>query len=230
MAIDLFLAMTAAELERNNPQEKCAWMACHFSSYGTGLTNLPSHLPPGSLLILNDRTPVRGHDPKTVSDALLKTVKKLQCSGILLDFQGENSAEIWHIMEALALLPYPVCVSDVYADKGNGPVFVRPVPVNTPVEDWLQKWQGREIWLDVSREQIHYTVTEEGCRETPAPLQSASALPSQDEQLHCHYRIELHDDRAEFTLQRTRQDIADLLCAAEGLGVTKAVGLWQELK
>ena len=52
MAIAQYLAMTAAEMIGSTflPQ-KAAWMACHFSPYSTGLCNLPSALPPGSLLI-----------------------------------------------------------------------------------------------------------------------------------------------------------------------------------
>ena len=52
MAMDVFLAMTAAEIcgNRNLPAN-LGWMACHFSPYGTGLSNLPKQLPPSSLLI-----------------------------------------------------------------------------------------------------------------------------------------------------------------------------------
>ena len=42
MVIRPFLAMTAAEI-RANPDisSPIGWMACHFSPYGTGLSNLP---------------------------------------------------------------------------------------------------------------------------------------------------------------------------------------------
>ena len=52
MAITPFLAMTAAEIEHSTPlPPNVAWMACHFSPYGAGLSNLPKNLPAGSLLI-----------------------------------------------------------------------------------------------------------------------------------------------------------------------------------
>ena len=55
IGIRLNLAMTAAELGAAPLPSHPAWMACHFSPYSTGLTNLPPKLPQDSLLILNDR-------------------------------------------------------------------------------------------------------------------------------------------------------------------------------
>ena len=47
MAIRPFLAMTAAEIRGTETlPPKTAWMACHFSPYSTGLSNLPKDLPP----------------------------------------------------------------------------------------------------------------------------------------------------------------------------------------
>ena len=47
MAITPFLAMTAAEFRKKEDlPDKIAWMACHFSPYGLGLSNLPQRLPP----------------------------------------------------------------------------------------------------------------------------------------------------------------------------------------
>ena len=67
MTLPMHLAMTAAELACcDSLPSHPAWMACHFSPYGTGLSNLPEHLPEGALLILNDRTPVFGHDPQVI--------------------------------------------------------------------------------------------------------------------------------------------------------------------
>ena len=64
MAIPQYLAMTAAEMAGTAPLPRyMAWMACHFSPYSTGLTNRPAKLRQGSLLILNDRTPIHCHDP-----------------------------------------------------------------------------------------------------------------------------------------------------------------------
>ena len=47
MAIRQYLAMTAAEMtQAGSLPRHSAWMACHFSPYSTGLTNLPDRLPP----------------------------------------------------------------------------------------------------------------------------------------------------------------------------------------
>ena len=50
-----------------------------------------------------------------------------------------------------------------------------------------------------------------------------------DPALYCHYRTQTYDDHIDFTLWRTREDLTGLLREAERLGVTLAVGLWQEL-
>ena len=82
MAITPFLAMTATEMYRNTSlPEKTAWMACHFSPYGLGLSNLPKELPPGSLLIVDDITPPHGHDPVFIAEQLIGCVDQFQCSG-----------------------------------------------------------------------------------------------------------------------------------------------------
>ena len=50
MAIKGYLAMTAAEIAAAGaPAYGLAYMACHFSPYGTGLVNLPRELPEGRL-------------------------------------------------------------------------------------------------------------------------------------------------------------------------------------
>ena len=84
MAIRPFLAMTAAEI-RNTAilPSRTAWMACHFSPYGRGLSNIPSVLEEGSLLILDDITPIRGHDPEVITQQLMQAMEHLRVSGIL---------------------------------------------------------------------------------------------------------------------------------------------------
>lgn len=79
MEIPLFLAMTAAEfrIAAEIPAHP-AWMACHFSAYGTGISNLPRELPAGAMLMLNDRTPICGHDPEDVAKPLCDTAQRLE--------------------------------------------------------------------------------------------------------------------------------------------------------
>ena len=118
MAIVLHLAMTAAEFDTNpSLPGPIAWMACHFSPYGTGLSNLPSRLPEGSILILNDRTPVFGHSPERIASQLAEVAESLKCSGILLDFQRDGEAQTLAIATAITALPYPVAVTPSYAKE-----------------------------------------------------------------------------------------------------------------
>jgi hypothetical protein len=93
MVLPRYLAQTREEFAVcPSLPEHPAWMACHFSPYGTGLSNLPEALPKGSLLILNDRTPVFGHDPLQVAAQLEESVVRLECSGILLDFSQSGKS------------------------------------------------------------------------------------------------------------------------------------------
>ena len=229
MAIPLYLAKTAAEFATNAEQpEKLAWMACHFSPYGTGLTNLPPQLPDGSLLILNDRTPVHGHDAKRIRETLEEAVTQLSCCGLLLDFQRPDCPETEIIVKELLTLPCPVCVSDLYARELDCPIFLPPVPLTVPVEEYLSPWQGREIWLEAATGCVSFTVTENGC--SVSPFQQKGDFPFRDERLHCHYRTELRDDSAIFHVSRSKADLVALLEESSSFGVAKAVGLWQELE
>ena len=94
MAIERYLAMTGAEMASAAAlPKKAAWMACHFSPYSTGLCNFPAALPKESLLILNDRTPICGHDPERVCRELKETISKLNCVGLLVDFLNPPNRE-----------------------------------------------------------------------------------------------------------------------------------------
>ncbi len=229
MAIPLYLAMTAAEFSTCTAlPEKIAWMACHFSAYGTSVSNLPRTLPEGSLLILNDRTPVHGHDPHRIADALAQAAAELKCSGVLLDFQRPGCEETAKIAKALQALPCPVCVSECYAQALPCPVFLPPVPPHRPISEHLAPWAGREIWLEAALEGEELTLTESGCHiSSPGvPIQNPEHT---DEALFCRYRIAVEERCARFFLYRSRDDLAALLDAAGKLGVSRAVGLWQEL-
>lgn len=229
MAIPLYLSMTAAEFWgcRNLPTHT-AWMACHFSPYGTGLTNLPTHLPKEALLILNDRTPVHGHDPKQIRQILADAVAALGCRAVLLDLQRAGSWETAAIVKEALSLPCPVCVSDIYARELDCPVFLPPVPLTCYPEEYLSPWQGREIWLEAATQSAAYTVTKTGCADSPCP--AAGDFPFRDERLQCHYRTELKEDSVRFSIQRTKNDLTALLEQCAAFGVTTGVGLWQELR
>ena len=83
MVLPLYLAMTAAEMYAvSSLPEKVAWMACHFSCYGTQLSNCPDSLPEGSMLIVNDRTPPAKHDPQRIIQQLTQLIEELKISCI----------------------------------------------------------------------------------------------------------------------------------------------------
>lgn len=230
MALPLYLAMTAAEMEENTLfPPHLAYMACHFSPYGTGLSNIPKKLPPGSMLILNDRTPIHRHDSDWICEQLSDCIEALHCSSLLLDFQRQDCEETSTLAEKLiGSLSCPVGLSEGYAKAFSCPVLLPPPPLDVALDKYLLPWQGREIWLEAALEGLQITLTADGSKTVPIPYPTFSD-GFMDETLHCHYHTQTGADFAEFTLYRTREDLDALLSEAESLGVTTAIGLWQEL-
>ena len=230
MPIPLKLAMTAGEMAGNSGfSHPGAWMACHFSPSGSGLSNLPKWLPPGCLLILDDSTPMQDHDPERIASELGACMERMQCPGLLLDFQRPGEEQAQKLAEYLcSALPFPVVVSDVYAAELDCGVFVSPIPLDETMASRLSRWQGREIWLDITQEGLELILTEDGAKATPLPHGKWQSVGLEDRKLHCHYRISLDENSAAFTLWRTEADIAAQLEEAEALGVTAALGLYQE--
>lgn len=229
MAIEPFLAMTAAEIANSTElPSKIGWMACHFSPYGTGLSNLPKALPKGSMLILNDRTPIHGHDPKQIAQELALCMDTFDCSSLLLDFQypgcAETAALICYLSDAL---DRSLVVSEPYARNFEYPVFLPPVPPSCPLEEHIRPWTGRDIWLEISTDGESIALTEQGANVTPLPRFLSPGEGFFDTKLHCHYKIEV-DENILFTLWRTRENLNVLIREAEELGVKGTVGLYQE--
>ena len=223
--------MTAAEI-RSAPTlpSAMAWMACHFSPYGLGLSNLPKDLPPGSLLMVDDITPPCGHDPVLITEQLSVCVEVLHCHGVLLDFQRKDMMEVQALAKHLThCLPCPAVVSEPYANDLDCAVFLPPAPPSVPLEEYLLPWKEREIWLELGLEGEILTLTEQGCEAAPLPYPDPSREGFSDQKLHCHYTIESDEKAARFTLWRTMNDLEELLVEAEALGVVGAVGLYQEL-
>lgn len=230
MPLPIYLAMTAAEFLQNSPAaSEIAWMACHFSPYSTGISNYPAELPPGAMLILNDRTPVCGHDPELITDQLKELVEQFACSRVLLDFQRPGEDQTAKIAERiLAVLPCPVGISEWYARDLNCPIFLAPVPLLRTSEAYLQPWQGREIWLEMALTAGNYQITEHGCRPLPFSPRDKRVI-HKDESLHCQYSVDLSEDAVIFSIDRSVEDLYALRNTAEALGVTCFVGLYQEL-
>lgn len=230
MANRMFLAMTAAEFAAAGTlPEYIAWMACHFSPYGTGLTNLPGSLPPGSLLILNDRIPICGHDPERITGQLLKAAETIPYCGLLLDFQRSGVEESFRLAEHLvSSLPCPVAVSDNYATHLDCPVFLSPCPHHVPLSEHLTPWKGREIWLDLAINAEAIILTKNRTQIHWLPLGEIPVGGYADTLLNCHYSIDVGADSAEFTLWRTCEDMRTLIEEAVKLGISNTVSLFQE--
>lgn len=231
MATDMILAMTGAEIAGISClPSKIGWMACHFSPYSTGLSNRPLRLPPDSILILNDITPPHGHDKQLIAAQLQECAEQFQCRGILLDFQRPDCAETAELSAFLhQTLPCPVAVSEYYGAKLDCPIFLAPLPHHISLQEYIFPWKNREIWLELALDAEEIRLTEAGASIVPLPC-----LPQingfSEEALHCHYRAELSEDSAVFSLWRTRDDIGALLQEADSLGIITAVGLYQEFR
>lgn len=231
MEIPCFLAMTAAEFASCQAfPDKTGWMACHFSPYGTGISNCPASLPPNSMLILNDRIPICGHDPDRIAEELSQLVDVMKCDSVLLDLQRPDHEQTPDVVRAVrSALSCPVGVSELYAADADCPVFVSSPPPDRELSEHLACWKGREIWLEAATETIQLTVNASGCTTLPLPCEPQDPY-FWDDALCSHYQMQLLDDSAVFTIWRTEEDLSALLQCAADLGVTKSIGLYQQLK
>lgn len=232
MILPCYLAMTAAEFDSAAQlPEKPAWMACHFSCYGTGLSNLPRTLPKGSMLIVNDRTPVAGHDPKQIAQQLQQLVEELEIERVLLDLQRPDCEETVKIVAAVTeALSCPTGVAAPYVKGLECPVFLAPPPLHVPLEEYLSPWKEREIWMELMPDAEELTVTRDGCLIRPLTYAQLEEPIHEHEGLCCRYHIQVLEDRAIFTLARSKELLPSFLAQAKELGVTCAVGLYQQLK
>lgn len=224
MFSQVYLAVSPQEMAVYRPM-RMAYMACHFSASGTGLSNLPAQLPGGSLLLVDDSTPVQGHDPKEVVLQLQFLVEQFSIKAVLLDFQREKTGESAAMAGAIANGISCAAVTAEYADGLPCPVFLPPPPVNMALQDYLAPWKKRGVYLEIAPEAVQFTVTRQGCKRSVLLL--GNSLPLADVRLHCHYGVRVLEDRAVFSLERTREDLAALVQEADVLGL---VGLYAELR
>lgn len=232
MGISRYLAMTAAEMVTFSVPDSwsAAYMACHFSPYTTGLSNIPTSLPPGSMLILNDRTPPHGHDPQQILQQLQDALAQLHFDSLLLDFERPDMDICFDLCNILVQnLPCPVGVSECYARELDCPLFLPPVPLDVPLTDYTAPWQSREIWLDIAAEASCITVTADGSSIVPVPFSQPPENAFTEDNLYCSYRIETAEKSVHFHLWRDAIQAERLIAHAESLGITRAVGLYQEL-
>lgn len=225
MGITQYLAMTEQELSAGPPPPCLAYLGCCFSESGLG--GLPQRLPPGALLILDDRTPPGDRPIPEIAEALGNVLDRFSCRGLLLDFERPGIAPQKALAAFLARqLPCPVAAPPEYAPEGC-PVFLPPIPVDCTVEDFLSPWQGRDIWLDTGLHGLELTLTPAGAIASPAAAPLLQGF--YDEALCCRYTIRETPQGFLFRLGRDRACLQKLLARAEPLGVTLSVGLWQEL-
>lgn len=226
MGFPQYLAMTAAESALhpvvNHP---VARLGCSFGE--KGLAGLPETLPPDSILILDDRVPMTDQPAAEIANVLEKTLTRFSCRGLLLDFQRPEV----HAQRALAAylygrLPVPMAAPPGYAPEGC-PLFLPPIPPDTAVETALAPWAGREIWLDTTLAEQTLHLTAAGCTASEN-LQPGPADGFYDQALCCLYRIQQTDDGFLFRLSRDLRCTQALLERAAKLGLTLAIGLWQE--
>ncbi len=231
MALPLYLAMTLSEYRHcDTPPAHMAWMACSFSSSGVGLSNLPTELPPDSLLLLTDQLPPKEHSPQLVVEQLNRLIGNFDVAGVVLDFQRPYAEETARIAEEIqSRIPCPTAFTVPYAKNVDSILFLPPVPPELSAKEWLSNYSGREIWLEVENTGEELTLTAQGCTRQPLfqPLQGQIFA---DKQSLCHYTIRTEPDRAVFSLDRTPEDLQSLLAECETLGVTKAIGLYQEFR
>jgi len=232
MVLPLYLALTAAEISAQpSLPAAMAYMACSFSPYSMGLSGIPYSLPEGSMLILNDRMSCQGHSGDLVAGQLQETVTQLGCESVLLDFQRPPEPESKDMVSKIVqTLPCPVAVTEEFAGDLACPVFLSPAPLHIPLAEHLSSWQGREVWLEAALGQEEIVITAKG-----AAL--AIQFPSEgltggfyEDTLCCNYRTKVDPDRVTFTLFDTVESLEKKLELAHSLGVTRAVGLWQELR
>ena len=232
MVLPLNLAMTPTEIAATPVlPAQIAWMACHFCTGGEGIANIPIALPEGAMLILNDRESCAGHSSDLVAQQLFDVVRQFRCESVLLDFQRpwepESDAMVQTVLRAL---PCPVAVTEAYAQGLSCPVFLAPCPPATPLESYLDPWRGREVWLEAGLCQEQITVTKAGTVFTPVFPTQALSGGFYSAQLRCRYTTAVCCDQITFTLFDTPETLEKKLELARSLGVTRAVGLYQELQ
>ena len=230
MALPLNLAMTQSEIAAADQlPSRLAWMSCQFSPFTKGITNIPKSLPEGAMLILDDRQNCFTHSPDLVTRQLLDAVQQLGCESVLLDFQRPADPEsITMVRIIVEALPCPVAVTEEFAKDLTCPVFLAPCPLHVPLQTYLQPWLGRELWMEAALCQEIITVTKNGTTFTPDyPVDLTGGFFEPN--LLCRYRIAVSPEKITFTLFDTSESLKKKLEQAHTLGISRFVGLYQEL-
>lgn len=227
MDLQCYIATTAEEMRTlSKLPTHPAWMACHFSPYGTGIINLPRGLPQDSMVILNDRIPPSGHNKSLIADQL----NSIQCSCYLLDFQVPGIRETEEIAVFLTeRLEKPVAISEAYQHCSKGPMLLNLFP-HQSLSTSIKTLGNRDIWLEVTTDTESLTVSKTDCNWDYLPASDTALFRHTSIRLHSQYEFRIHDDCAKFLLKRDIPQIRSLLKEADRLHIKKAVGLYQQLQ
>ena len=226
MAIQTILAMTAEEI-RNAPSAfpgGCIF-GCHFSATSQDLVGLPSSLPQGWGLILDDRNPIIQPD----LPGLLQQLSRPEPAYIILDFQRPATPNALGLAKEIAALPCPAAMPPAYGEHLRCPLFLPPIPPHISAEEYLQPWLHRDIWLELALDAVELSVTAEGSQVKSFPHVAVTDNAHVDSMLHCHYKISHLHDALQFYCYRTEDDVRQLLQSPLPANVKYGVGFFQEL-
>lgn len=227
MLLPLYLAMMDREM-RDSPllPPHTARMGCTFAPEGPGLLDLPETIPQNGMLIVDDRDPVRGHDPDLVAAALAEAVDKLGIRCILLDFERPAAAASKAMAASLAKsLPCPVGMPPDYGAPLDCPLFLPPCPLYMPMAEYLRPWKNREIWIEARMLRQTITITPQGTvYDSPSPADNLTG-GYYDDVLCCQCITEITDNQVVFTLYDTPETIQKKWNHPR---MTHAIGLFQD--
>ena len=226
MAIQTILAMTAEEIP-NAPSGfsgGCIF-GCHYSSTSQTLVGLPSSLPHGWGLILDDENPITAPD----ISGLVQQLSRLEPAYIVLDFQRPATPDVLRLAEKIAALPCPVSMPPEYGKNLCCSLFLPPIPPHISPEEYLRPWLHRDVWLELALDAVQISVTAEGSQMQSFPHAVATDKAHVDSMLHCHYKISHLHDTLQFYCYRTKDDIRQLLRSPLPANVKYGVGFFQEL-
>lgn len=182
------------------------------------------------MLIINDMLPPSGHDPVYITEQLSELKESSGFSCLLLDFQREGCTETAKIAKHISLtMDCPVGISEAYAHCCDGPAFLNCAQPHCSLSEKLKLWNGRELWLEAVLEAETTRIYRDHCQISFVPYSSGEDSDSECDVLRCRYRILHKEDHVELLQYRDIPQLEKLLYEAKDLGVTKAIGLFQQL-